>query len=289
MTRRASAVGELVLRRLSRSKAATVTRVFPNSAYLEAGTDYFLVLRGRLRSPMTVNISGGEGGPEVFAAGSSLALDPVGIGSGAGRIEVGGADVFRSPLLGVRSARLPPAEDLAKGVSTLKSLYDVSPHRPTLPGDRALNSFALEVLVPFVSGRKAKVYRPDSYFGLIGRGGGFTPAGDDFVSGFAAAFNHFARAGGKRGIRLPRSAVASRTIPESAAIVVNSSLGQVDEGLGSLILATSRGPGRFFDELVETARRGHTSGLDMSLGVMLAEAALSGEGALKQCLRELAG
>ncbi len=287
MTKRASAVGELVLRRLSKSRTAAVTRAFPNSAYLKAGADYFLILRGRLRSPMTVNLSGG--GPEIFAAGATVVLDRAGIGSGAERIEVGGADVFRSPLLGARGACLPPAEDLEKGVSTLKSLYDVSTHGPTLPGDRALKSFALEVLVPFALGRKAKVYLPDSYFGLIGRGVGFTPAGDDFVSGFVAAFNHFARVAGRREIRLSLRAVASRTVPESAAILVNSTRGYVDEGLGRLILATSGGAGGFFDELVETARRGHTSGMDMSLGVLLAEATLSGEGPMKECLRAMVG
>jgi hypothetical protein len=61
-----------------------------------------------------------------------------------------------------------------------------------------------------------------------------------------------------------------RTVPESASLVDYAQRGYVDEGLEKLILAGLRNrPRQFRAELSELASRGHTSGLDMSLGVLL--------------------
>jgi hypothetical protein len=83
----------------------------------------------------------------------------------------------------------------------------------------------------------------------------------------------------------------ARTIPESAAILDYSARGYVDEDMGRLVLKTLDGSDRFFDELMAVAHRGHTSGIDMSLGVLLCEAALAQTGgerdALRRCLDEL--
>jgi len=87
---------------------------------------------------------------------------------------------------------------------------------------------------------------------------------------------------------LPRELVFSRTIPESAAILGYALRGYVDEGMERLVLKTLAGGEGFSDELLGVACRGHTSGIDMALGVLLCEAAMADAkdrgGAFKRCL-----
>jgi hypothetical protein len=180
---------------------------------------------------------------------------------------------------------LPSASDLVRGVTILRSLYDVSPG-PSLVSDSALRGFVRKTLSSLASGRTKAVLSPRSYFGLIGRGGGFTPAGDDFVGSFVATYNYIARCRESRQISIPPALIFSRTIPESAAILGYSARGYVDEGLERLVLETLGGRSRgFHDVLLDVASRGHTSGVDMSLGVLFCEAALSD--ALTGCIEAL--
>jgi len=200
--------------------------------------------------------------------------------------------VHRSSLLAARMATLPTSSELVKGVTILKSLYDVAPQGPVLPGDASFAAFVEKTLLPFAGGRDDVVFRFQNYLGLVGRGGGFTPAGDDFVAGFVGTFNFLSRCNNSRAIVVPKESVLSRTVQESGAIIVYSSRGYVDEGLERLILASTSAYGTgFSDELLSVASRGHTSGVDMSLGVLLCEAAAADRtdhgNALRLCLRAL--
>ncbi len=290
MSLKAASIGELAERVVSRGGRGEVTRVFPRSAYIRSGSDFVLLLRGELRSPVTINLAGGGDRGVVPRAGERCLLQDGAVVLGSGTIEVGGASVFRSPLVDRGTVRLPPAPALRKGVSILRSLYHVTPSGPTLAEDAALRSFAQTALVPFAEGRPGPIYSPRSYSQLVGRGGGFTPAGDDFVGGLLTTFNYVARCRRSRQIPIPRRALA-RTIPESAALVRYAARGHVDERLGKLVQLTVGGGPGFYDELVAVAQRGHTSGIDVSLGVILCEAALAqAEGdahALADCLDAL--
>ena len=185
---------------------------------------------------------------------------------------------------------LPDAERLTRGVVMLRTLYGASPHGPTLPYDPPFRDFARGALASYATERAA-VPGFDAFLPLVGRGGGFTPAGDDFSAGFTAAFNYIALSGGTRPILVPKALVLHRTVPESAAILFYSSQGYVDEGLERLILDSLDGRSGFFGDLETLAARGHTSGTDTSLGVLLAEACAldrsEGRDALEKCLGAL--
>ncbi|HMD78810.1 MAG TPA: DUF2877 domain-containing protein [Nitrososphaerales archaeon] len=288
MSLRASHIGELAVKVLRRGKPGKVTRVFGSSAYLRSGSDFVLVLWGALRSPMTINISEGRDGEEVFRVGDEWAFAGSGIRLGSKTIDVRGASVYSSGLRDRKPIVLPPPVQLAKGAAMLKSMYDVSKFEPALVDDVELRTFVERTLVPFAGGKQGVLYDVPRYLPLIGRGGGFTPAGDDFVAGFLAAFNYIARSRRSKQILTPRGLLLSGTVPESAAILGYAARGFVDEVLERLLLA-SLGEEResFRNELLEMARRGHTSGIDISLGVLLCEAALSdteGRPALRGCL-----
>lgn len=290
MILQASHIGELAAEFLARGGRGKVTRVFSTSAYLRLGDDFMLVLDGRLKSPMTINLDGGGKRLSGFEPGGEWEVAPRGFKSGPADVSVADAVLYRSALHGRTSATLPSAAELVKGVTMLRSLYDVAQSGPTLADDDALGGFAGSTLTPFANGDE-DIHDRTHYLPLIGRGGGFTPSGDDFVAGFLASFNHMARSSGSRPVTLPKALLYQNTVPESAAIVFYATLGYVDEELARLILASldARATG-FQSELLDVARRGHTSGIDMSLGVLLCEAALSdasGRSALKACMRAL--
>jgi hypothetical protein len=288
MSLKATSIGNLAARILSRGGTGEVTRVFQGSVYVRAGDGFILLLWRRLRSPMTINVEDSQSAEWRIKVGDLCTLSEEAVKLGERKIDLREAEVFRSALFRPRKIILPDGRALAKGVAMLRSLYDLSPSGPTLASDPVLKSFIRETLSPLSSGRTGAVYSPTPYLRLVGRGGGFTPSGDDFVGGLLATFNYIARCRKRRQVSISEELIRGRTVPESAAILSNSAEGHVDEGMEGLILASTGKRTRFYGELVGVARRGHTSGIDMSLGVMLCEAALAqaaGESfALQKCL-----
>ena len=250
MIQRASSVGELALRFLSGRDHGTVTRVFRRSAYLRAGSDFFLLLWDSGRSPMTVNVTAGRDCSQGLRVGEVCELSPSGIRARDLEVMAEGAPTYRSSLRARGPVALPGPGDLVKGAAMLRSLYDASPHGLSLVSDPAFLNFARNRLVP--AARGTRELRFEDLLGLVGRGGGFTPAGDDFVAGFTSAFNYIARSRRSRPISIPRRRVVSKTIPESAAVMVYSSRGLVDEALVRLIL-DSLGGRCLSDELLRFA------------------------------------
>ena len=189
---------------------------------------------------------------------------------------MGQALIFRSGLLGAHRNRPISEAEIVKTANALKLLYSASETSLGLATSRDFEVFADSVLRPLAAGRLAQVYRLPNYLGLLGRGAGFTPAGDDLVAGFSAAFNYYARGEGEAVVVLPLAELKRRTVAESAALVAYAQRGYVDEGMQKLILAGFGDEPLQFRTLVsDLASRGHTSGLDMSLGVLVLLACVS--------------
>ena len=288
---RASTVGELAAELLSRGGQAEVTRAFPNSVYLRSGDDFVVMLRGELRSPLTINLEKGKAWPG-FRPGETCELSSDEVVSEGGTVDMRRAAEFRSSLAGTGALGLPSSKALAAWARMLRSLYDLAPSGPILLADPELRGFVRRVLVPLSRGERSPVGRFESYMSIIGRGGGFTPAGDDFVGGFAATYNFVAHGRRWKRIVFPRGKVSTLTIPESASMMSHAADGYVDELVERLIVRSTSGTRvPFHREILAVAHRGHTSGLDTSLGTLLCEAALAeqaGEsGALGVCLGSL--
>jgi hypothetical protein len=274
-------VGELAAAQMQRALEGRVTRVFRRSAYVETGEGLILLLQGDLKSPMTVNIGTDASLERLVSAGSSCALGEDAMKFDGFEIMKNGASVYRSALLDRRKLDILAPRELAKGIAALGLLYGVSPSSLNFVGSESLSMFVEAVVRPLGRGETQEAYRSENYLPLVGMGSGFTPAGDDFVAGFLATFNFLARSTGAMEVTLPWSDLVRRTVPESARMLDYAQRGHTDEDLSRLILsATSTDHGSFVDNLLEVARRGHTSGIDMSLGVILAS--VSGAGFLRR-------
>jgi Protein of unknown function (DUF2877) len=269
-----------------------VSRLFSNSAYIVAGDEMILLLRGELRSPINVNLSAPETLSNLMSAEESCSLAGGEMRFDRITVRIKGARVYRSGL-GKASASSPVAgKSLAKGVGILRLLYEASqPGFDLFMGD-SFRRFADTVLAPLSRGEPDEAYKFRSYLQLIGLGSGFTPAGDDFVGGFTGALNHVSRKSGGREILFSDRELMGRTVPESAALIRYAQMGYVDEEFERLVISTFGGRrGHLFRDLLQVAKRGHTSGIDMSMGVLIAAAAIrdraSGEKNLERCLRKL--
>jgi hypothetical protein len=276
MIQGAKAVGELVRALAERGAEGRVSREFGSSVYIRTGEkDFILLLRGGLRSPMTVNIGGCGDLREVVSVGERFTLDRQSLSSSGLSVKIGRACIHRSRLMGSESI-CPVAEgEIVWAAKALGLLYSVSAAGLSLAEGKPLEDFVKEVLLPFARGDSEEVCAACNYSSLIGSGAGFTPAGDDFVTGFVSSFNHAAHAVGTNKVVLRLGELSAGTVQESASIIDYAQRGYVDEGLENLILASFGGaPRPFRDGLLDLADRGHTSGLDMSLGVLLAVAAV---------------
>ena len=269
MTLNATCVGELVRSLADSGARGRVRRIFRNSAYLESRGGLALLLRGDLRSPMTVNLAPGPEFTNILSIKQAFELGHDTLDLGELEIRLDGAPTFSSSLMDGRPTNPIAEADVVRGATALKLLYSASQPSLELVSGRAFGEFASSVLEPFAHGKMDRVYFFRNYVGLIGNGSGFTPAGDDLVAGFTAAFNHYAKGTDTVPISLPLTELKKRTVNESASLLDYAQRGYVDEGLERLILSgLGNKPVQFRAELSELASRGHTSGLDMSLGVL---------------------
>jgi hypothetical protein len=286
---KATDVGELTAELLAYGSEGRVSRVFRSSAYVQTGRDFFLLLRGGPRSPMSINVTTTQDFGDVVApderclvAGGEVRFGKVTVQTKEGRLYRGrlGMGTTVSPV---------PASVLVKGMAAVRLLYGVSDQPLSVASGESFKRFVESVLVPAAHGDMAGVYAPQNYLPLVGAGGGFTPAGDDVVGGFTAAFNHAAHACGLREVVLPREELEKRTVPESATLLEYAQRCLVDEEVENMVLSSfGERHGMFVRDLLQMARRGHTSGLDASVGVILAVAVIrelrNRDGTLERCL-----
>jgi hypothetical protein len=102
-------------------------------------------------------------------------------------------------------------------------------------------------------------------------GFGFTPSGDDFVSGFLSCFNILCKAFNGAPLLVKWNTLCTSTTWISAKLLDYAQKGIIDDVLEKVILSIIDGDGEsllwYIQDLIA---RGHTSGLDISMGVLFA-------------------
>jgi hypothetical protein len=106
---------------------------------------------------------------------------------------------------------------------------------------------------------------------LCGRGPGYTPSGDDFVSGYCVLFNNLSDFLHTTPIILHRKKVAHSTTWMSSKFIDYYGKCIVDEQIQEMINSISTGdPEKYMSLLRQISYRGHTSGADIGLGMTAA-------------------
>jgi hypothetical protein len=111
----------------------------------------------------------------------------------------------------------------------------------------------------------------DAAFKIVGLGSGFTPSGDDMLGGFLTTHNSLAAAVNRAPILLDMSLLEEGTSWVSAKLLDHMQRLILDEQLQCLIDSVNDGnPDALVIALETLLPRGHASGIDISVGALLA-------------------
>jgi hypothetical protein len=106
---------------------------------------------------------------------------------------------------------------------------------------------------------------------LIGRGPGYTPAGDDFVAGYLTVFNWISESLNFDSIMLPTNKFAPLTSWMSSKLIEYNNRGLCDEEVRAIISSIAAGDFKqYISYVAKISHRGHTSGIDIAIGMTVA-------------------
>lgn len=273
MRLRATYVGEVAGKILGeKSRVGVVHHVFPNTLYIGSKDSLIVLTRKGFRAPMNIGLPrGGAPLSELVEVGCPARFEEGVLKVGGLEVVVDGAPRYRLRLMPLEADLRPLGKYLRIAGLMVDLLYQVSPRTlPHLPETEEFTEFLEDVVAPYIAGDEGALMRVKPYLKLLGLGEGFTPSGDDFLSGFIPTINLLT---GSR-LHLDESLLMSSTSWASGVLLNYAQKGLVDEVTAGVIRSAAVGDGESFVEGVLTlTRRGHISGLDIALGVLTAVSA----------------
>jgi hypothetical protein len=106
---------------------------------------------------------------------------------------------------------------------------------------------------------------------LCGRGPGFTPSGDDFISGYCVLFNYLSQSFGFTKLNPSDKGIVHLTTWISFMLMRYYERCVVDEQIQTMINSLADGNfENYVSSLVQISYRGHTSGIDIATGMTAA-------------------
>ena len=106
---------------------------------------------------------------------------------------------------------------------------------------------------------------------LCGRGPGFTPSGDDFISGYCVLFNYLSQSLGFTKLNPSEKGIVHLTSWISFMLMRYYERCIVDEQIQTMINSLADGNfEKYVSSLVQISYRGHTSGIDIATGMTAA-------------------
>jgi hypothetical protein len=149
-------------------------------------------------------------------------------------------------------------------VDTRQSVLD--PHAFAHPG---IADFVSDGVVPLRrSGTERRFLEVVSK--IVGLGSGFTPSGDDTLGGFLATYNSFAGTIGRAPVLSDSQLLEEKTSWISAKLLDYAQRLILDEQLQRLIDSANKNENSLVTALETLLPRGHTSGIDIAVGAILA-------------------
>lgn len=245
--------------------------VFERAAYLRLPRDGMLIVSsGGVRSPATVNVDPGRNLKPLFSADDELLADGRRFSGGSVEIALEGeAYVGETPVLApsVDTPRLLMAASLLQALAVEGSLAD--------PRGRFFEEYR-RAMAGFVRSAGDPEGTVRVLLSQLGKGQGFTPSFDDFAAGFLYAHNGLSGALGRGKLLLDPAEIFRRTTWVSGSLLSLAQEGKVDEEVGRLGRSLLSGSPDLLLALQDVAARGHSSGVDMAVGMLLATAATPG-------------
>jgi len=283
MEYRANSIGWLANKILSEKKTAPLVRLlFDNTIYLDFIDNMIIVTKKHYLSPITVDLYPSEEEKpfsRMLKIREEAFIDKDLIRIGNLTINIDKAGIYKSRRLA------PPSLDslrevckiLDKSLKMILILYSSTNAKFPIFKTLEFKRFINEVVYPFMKGDAEVIHNPRRYRMLLGVGEGFTPSGDDFILGFIGVINFFHKLLSIRKVRLNEKILFESTNWASAMYIRYMQRGIYDEKIEDFFSAISDcQPRKVLDSLFSIARRGHISGLDISLGLTIGLASIAG-------------
>jgi len=278
VTLRASSIGSLAAQALRDADSEIIGQVlntFPNSFYVKTlDGELLFVTNHPLKSPITVNVEDTSGLNQLVKPLDQVRLRGREINAGRASIDLQATSRYQSEAGQARrfscgsteiARSLRTASFLLRIVDTSQSVLD-----PRSFAHAGIAQFVDDGILPFrLPGMERHFH--EAALKIVGLGSGFTPSGDDTLGGFLAAYNSLAPAIGRSLILLDFATLQNRSSWISARLLDYMQRLVLDEQVRSLIDSAARGDGDALILALETLLpRGHTSGVDISTGALLA-------------------
>ena len=276
---RANCIGSLAAKALSSDDSGItghVMNTFSNAFYLRTLNGELVFVTNRpLRSPITINLDS-----TLNLEHLAKPLEPVYVREkeiligGEAFIDLSRALSYQAPSNSADELRREFAE-IEKALRTVAFLLRIIDTSQSVLDPHGL---AHEGMVEFMSGAVIPFRRSstearlrEAALKIVGLGSGFTPSGDDALGGFLAVYNSFAEAIGRAPILFDFPLLQERTNWISAKLVDYMQHLILDEQMHRMIDSASIGDEDTLVLALETLLpRGHTSGIDISVGALLA-------------------
>jgi len=267
----AKSIGRKALLDISRRRGARlglVAAVFDNTIYIRTDSDELVVItRKNTRSPINLNVFGGSTFLSTTRASAEAHVD-------------GGELVLDRLRLSYDSC----AEYLSHADELALDHHDVKIDASILAAARILAVAAqrgcvLDPMSPshdsarrFLTGAaswKSRERLLNQAAEMLGLGFGFTPSCDDFVGGLLASFNVLSHRTNRKPLVIEWETLRSRTSWISARLIDYMQNRLIDETVERCIASIAAGEeDAAVDAIMDLASRGHTSGLDISVGLL---------------------
>lgn len=271
----AVSLGQIAAQTLADAKAGPVGQVvsvFPRSLYIRTTSDELIfVTCHQVRSPISLNVDSRVDLAQLIRPGESVGLREGDIRFGeSASISLAQALPFlaqttpRGDQLGVTRQALCIGAMILMILDNKQSLLD-----STGLAHRAASEFVADGLLQFRRSKDVQVLRT-SALRIIGLGQGFTPSGDDLIGGFLASYNQFASLTDSQPINLGLDVLDGKTTWISAKLLDYMQRHILDEQVSTLLDSSALRDSDFILALETLLPRGHTSGIDILVGVLLA-------------------
>lgn len=278
-TLRAHFIGSLAAEALSVEDSGIigeVTNTFSNSFYFKTMKgELVFVTNQSLKSPVTINLDPESRLGQVVKPLEVLSIRQKKIHSSGGAcIDVSRANPVRiqscttnhpSPQCAQFGQSLHLISFMLRIIDTRHSVLD-----PNSIAHKPAAEFMRDGILSLKSSTEAQQFRKAA-LKIAGLGYGFTPSGDDFLGGFLAVHNSLANTVGRPPIILDFDTLQARTSWISARLLDYMQRLVLDEQLHQMVRSATQGDGDTLTLALETLLpRGHTSGIDISTGAVLA-------------------
>jgi hypothetical protein len=254
---------------------------FPTSLNIKTSRNELLVISlNRIQSPITINLKPQlnthsfaglvDYGYSVFRYQDSLYIGD------RMELHIANSNVFRNCLVNPTYEGLNEFTDAAEKI--LRLLIELRRSgcllEPEITNQGLLHQFISETSENNNRNKdntKFVMTLSRSLMKMCGRGPGFTPSGDDFICGFSSLFNWLSQSLKCPPIALPLKRVCEMTTWISSKFIEYYQKLIMDEQIQSMVNSIGEGrTDRFLSLLSPLSCRGHTSGIDICIGVSTA-------------------